>query len=379
VEHRDELLGSGRWGPAQLGLFAEEVSHGGARRFFVDTYAGFSLRVASQFGGHLYEVIQEGRPCWLYFDLEFPKHSNPGLDTDHVMRQFRQALADFCTKVELPYDESLTVVQDSSTEAKFSAHVIVKSLAFPDNVQVGVFVQAFLAYARESKDSSSASGISTDLLFIRKDLEDHQETKSIVDTSVYTKNRCFRVLYQSKYGKNVTLTLQDGAKVVHESDLPACQVLRTLVSFVPEGTAVRENTNIPDFMEHLAHLQSVREPSRCVDVDAEMQPLIHWLIEKWDDERRESEQNVAAQLPTAVENVKTVRNGRSVVYEVTLANNRFCLQRGRSHKRNAIFLRVDAKRGVFEQRCVDHVDCPNKLRWKSRREFPIPINLLPVP
>jgi len=279
--------------------------------------------------------------------------------------------------VDFPYDESLMVVQDSSTEVKFSAHVIVKSLVFPDNFQAGVVVETFLAYARESKDSSSAAGTRTDMLFIHKDPGDVRATGSVVDTSVYTRNRCFRVLYQSKYGKDAMLTLQDGARVIHESDLPAYQVLRTLVSFVPDGTAVCESTKLSTFMEHLAELRYLREPSRCVNVDAEMQPLIDWLIEKWDGERRRFEEVGARQLPTTVERLHTVRKGRSVAYEVTLANNGFCLQKGRSHKSSSIFLRVDVKRGVFEQRCVDHTKCPNRLRWKSRREFPIPIDLLP--
>merc|ERR1712071_212930 len=118
-------------------------------------------------------------------------------------------------------------------------------------------------------------------------------------------------------------------------------------------------------MEHLAELRYLREPSRCVNVDAEMQPLIDWLIEKWDGERRRFEEVGARQLPTTVERLHTVRKGRSVAYEVTLANNGFCLQKGRSHKSSSIFLRVDVKRGVFEQRCVDHTNCPNRLRWKS--------------
>ena len=36
---------------------------------------------------------KENRPCWLYFDLEFSKESNPDLDQDTVMAAFRQALS----------------------------------------------------------------------------------------------------------------------------------------------------------------------------------------------------------------------------------------------------------------------------------------------
>ncbi|KAH7721107.1 hypothetical protein AAVH_11450 [Aphelenchoides avenae] len=37
---------------------------------------------------HFYEVIQEVRPCRPYFDLEFAKDFNPGLDPGEALRGF---------------------------------------------------------------------------------------------------------------------------------------------------------------------------------------------------------------------------------------------------------------------------------------------------
>ena len=70
IEHRDRLLSSGEWTSSELGLFSEEVSDRGARRFFLNTYRGFSMDMAEREpGSNFYEVIQDGQPCWLYFDL----------------------------------------------------------------------------------------------------------------------------------------------------------------------------------------------------------------------------------------------------------------------------------------------------------------------
>ncbi|KAH7697998.1 hypothetical protein AAVH_34914, partial [Aphelenchoides avenae] len=37
---------------------------------------------------HFYEIIEEGRPCRPYFDLEFAKDLNPGLDPGEALRDF---------------------------------------------------------------------------------------------------------------------------------------------------------------------------------------------------------------------------------------------------------------------------------------------------
>lgn len=49
------------------------------RRFVAASYAGFwqrYLKIAAA-DRHFYEVIPEGSPCKLYFDLEFPRAANP--------------------------------------------------------------------------------------------------------------------------------------------------------------------------------------------------------------------------------------------------------------------------------------------------------------
>jgi hypothetical protein len=361
LRHRDELLSSGEWAPEQLGLFAEETGAGGVRRYFVDTFAGFSADVAEgPRGGHLYEVVQEERPCWLYFDLEFSRPANPALQADEVMSQFHQALAGFCATEGLPYNASLTVVLDSSTEVKFSKHVIVKSLAFQSNFQAGQFVDMFVAYARGITPSG------TKCLFAREASDDALATKPVVDTSVYSRNRCFRVLHQSKWGKDAVFELQDGGCVVQAQSLPYLQVLRTLASFVPSGTTMCKHARISTSARH-----RIGRVCGSAEVDGELKPLMDWLIHTWDAERAKVE-CVSAQ-PTYVQKVSENRDG---VLEVVLRHNRFCLDRGRSHKSNHIVLQVYKKFGIMEQSCFDR-DCSAQRKARHRRRFRVPKELLP--
>lgn len=80
---------------------------------------------------------------------------------------------------------------DSSSEAKFSRHLIVKigNHAFYNNIAVGDFVAQVLA------------GSGTSLLVKDKNGKDTY----FVDTAVYTKNRHFRLVYSCKGGRKVSL------------------------------------------------------------------------------------------------------------------------------------------------------------------------------
>eukprot|EP00889_Picochlorum_renovo_P008392 jgi/Picre1/35422/NNA_002884.t1 len=80
---------------------------------------------------------------------------------------------------------------DSSSEAKFSRHLIVRieNHAFYNNIAVGDFVAQVLA----------ESGTS---LFVK---DKNKKDTYFVDTAVYTKNRHFRLVYSCKGGRKASL------------------------------------------------------------------------------------------------------------------------------------------------------------------------------
>uniref|UniRef100_A0A1I7X9R6 GB1/RHD3-type G domain-containing protein n=1 Tax=Heterorhabditis bacteriophora TaxID=37862 RepID=A0A1I7X9R6_HETBA len=63
-------------------IFSYEVDGGlgGERRYLVTTLERFWHWYERQNNRHMYELITEESPCRLYFDLEFSKESNPGID-----------------------------------------------------------------------------------------------------------------------------------------------------------------------------------------------------------------------------------------------------------------------------------------------------------
>merc|ERR1712087_564966 len=111
------------------------------------------------------------------------------------------------------------VVLDSSTPAKFSKHVIIHrltcgELVFANNAQVGLVVRKFVEYARKRKDEPGFAR--PGCLFVRAKSssgdvavvwEDSEMNNCIVDESVYSRNRCFRLLFHSKFQKGVPLWL----------------------------------------------------------------------------------------------------------------------------------------------------------------------------
>ena len=75
-------------------MYAEETSEDGRRHFIATTPAKLwacyeQLRPAER---HHYEIIREGRPCHLYFDLEFSPCANPGLDGDALVETLMEVV-----------------------------------------------------------------------------------------------------------------------------------------------------------------------------------------------------------------------------------------------------------------------------------------------
>lgn len=147
---------------------------------------------------HWYEVVREGRPCHLYFDLEFARgpdlNANVNGDAlvnvllDHVQSLMARNWSIHIDLVQHVYE------LDSSTGEKFSRHIIVRlpHHAFLNNFVVGQFVAQVLAAA--GKD-----------LYVDKKGGAPGERLSFVDVAVYTRNRHFRLVYSCKGGKSAVL------------------------------------------------------------------------------------------------------------------------------------------------------------------------------
>ena len=148
-----------------------------------------------------------GKACRLFFDLEFDQVLNSGIDGDIVMAKFREVLiahlknflAQLCTGVAptSPDYGSFTMIElDSSNLKKFSRHLIItlNSLAFRDITHVGFFVWDFCSKIMQRIGGGDET---LNCLLIKKEKE--KEKKLFVDTGVYTKKRCLRLVLSAKF------------------------------------------------------------------------------------------------------------------------------------------------------------------------------------
>ncbi|KAH9646783.1 DNA primase [Citrus sinensis] len=204
-------------GHANVRIFSYQDHYNGQRRFLVSTYKEFwqrYKRMDSKFRHH-YEVIQEGLPCHLYFDLEFNKRVNPQKHGDEMVDiLISVTLEALFDKYSIKGDEDWIVELDSSTEVvlvnyfyhgyssaeKFSRHLIIRipKTAFKDNSHAGAFVAEICARIKSAREREAKF----ESLFVMKDSSSTEsESELFVDTAVYSRNRCFRIALSSKAGK----------------------------------------------------------------------------------------------------------------------------------------------------------------------------------
>eukprot|EP00928_Gymnodinium_smaydae_P027843 TRINITY_DN213_c0_g1_i1.p1 TRINITY_DN213_c0_g1~~TRINITY_DN213_c0_g1_i1.p1 ORF type:complete len:770 (+),score=118.16 TRINITY_DN213_c0_g1_i1:41-2311(+) len=389
----------GEYRPGQLGIFARDLSKSGAKDWLVDTFAGFALRAvpgATLCGNpaakrHLYEVILEGRPCWLYFDLEFSRGANPDIAPDEIMCAFYDTLSAFFVDMfGAPLDMTSVYELDSSTQDKFSKHVIVKRLqsqdglstngageqdtccvlAFESNEQVGFVVGRFIEFASSRKAQVDSLAR---LLFLNKERKgcdgEMPQQISLVDQGVYTRNRCFRVLFSSKFGKHRPL-LPVGR--MRSESSPELQLLNSLASYVPHDTPMMRHKAILDMHSEIIQCSGVgRRPVRGLrrsEVEISIsKDLANHLVSEWDAARSQNESLTSYRQETIVQKCIEIEDDSLVV---ALTNNRFCFHKGASHKSNGVYLVVDRRRGTFHQKCHDP-DC----RSFRSQPFSLPCDL----
>jgi DNA-directed primase/polymerase protein len=157
-------------------------------------------------------VIEAGRPCKLYFDLEFSIPANPTLNgltlvdqlLDQVIAQLRATWPDHVTTK----DDILLL--DSTSAVKFSIHVLFPTIVFVNNQIMGDWVRDFYdnKLTPGERNSMTVKKVVSDMN--EDDLATSTTTScSLIDFGVYTKNRNFRLYLSTKFGKATRLELAE--------------------------------------------------------------------------------------------------------------------------------------------------------------------------
>ncbi|XP_054711458.1 DNA-directed primase/polymerase protein-like [Uloborus diversus] len=283
-----------------------------------------------------YEVIREGFPCKLYFDLEFPTSCNSGKNGDEMTRIFSECvIALMLEKYNLKIQPIDFLWLDSSSGEKFSCHLILqmKNMAFQNNIEVGKFVnlltynilQRIEVNARSENLWPSAEDLRTLIINTKCG-----EKTLFCDEGVYTKNRNFRLYFSTKFKKNVPLVLSKYNQYVPEETEISCKEENLFYdSLITYFRYTFSLFFLTDSLRTCGNASSL-----CPELDSFILNLIKddntiGFIRKWTSLSKE----------------------QIIIYDI--GNYRFCRNIGRHHKSNNIMIIVDLKSKTYYQKCHD--------------------------
>ena len=147
-------------GEPELRYFAAETAGGKSRAYIATTLRRFWRHYAAMPSGarHYYELIREGAPCNMYFDLEFARREGEGaasVDGDALVALTvalcRAELVRMFGPADGHFAQEAVVELDSSTPTKFSRHVIIplpNRGALASNAHAGAVARAVVRAAQ---------------------------------------------------------------------------------------------------------------------------------------------------------------------------------------------------------------------------------------
>ncbi|KAB5516862.1 hypothetical protein DKX38_027510 [Salix brachista] len=367
---------------ADVRIFSYQDHHNGQRRFLVSTYTEFWRRYKNMDAKfrHHYEVIQEGLPCHLYFDLEFSRGDNAERNGDEMVDLLISVILEaLFEKYSIQGNQDWIVELDSSTAEKFSRHLIIRipKTAFKDNTHAGAFVSEICSRIHSARGRDERF----ENMFVRKDSSSAEPPSQLfIDAAVYSRNRCFRLALSSKAGKNSVLlpTERFKCKDMCEEDmfmsslicsmdvdcnkLLVCKMDMECMKTLQFDTEVSLNPVNNDYRRHCTPKEL---PSNGVPSDTGNSPFP--ALDKF-IESIASIGNISGKIRSWY----WFSEYGLMVY--SMSRNRYCERIGREHKSNHVMYVVDLRRADYYQKCHDP-DCQG---YRSPLR-PIPWNVIPDP
>ncbi|XP_015524397.1 DNA-directed primase/polymerase protein [Neodiprion pinetum] len=338
-----------------------------------------------------YEVIPDGSPCHLYFDLEFGKDLNPSSDGSKMTKTLIDVFcAHFLEHWGFPCRRSEVLSLDSTTDVKFSRHLVfrVKNVMFKNNQHAGRFVKTICSNIRQSLLLDNATRSSVDNILSRFHKEDLAElfintTKGkelFVDEGVYTRNRHFRIYKSTKLGKNSHLTVSDDSEYILSTTYTNKELglfLDSLISYVPST----KNLILLEYQDKNS-VDAIKYSKECLS-----QRRVYVRAEKKIESPYPDIDKFILDIvkPGKIREVKLLNNS---VMLYAFIDHRYCANIGRPHKSNGVYWVVDLNNKVAFQKCYDH-DCagfksaprelPEKICFEMDKETDILLSSVPDP
>ena len=175
---------------------AQDINDRGAKTYKGMTMADFTYNLENH-DANLYEIIHKDKPMCFYLDLDGKAENDENYPVEEVLNNLGDTLDEFIDHYELPKPEEgvseegyyfVWQVLDASTESKTSLHIKVESLQLENFDDLSAIAKLFKKWIKEEYENEANKR--------RKELH------SIIDFSVYNRNRLFRAYGQSKYGQD---------------------------------------------------------------------------------------------------------------------------------------------------------------------------------
>ena len=212
------------------------------------------------------------------------------------------------------------VVLKSCNGVKKSYHLIFKTAIFENNKHCKIFIETFLSRLT-NEELGSISFTTT-----------NNSRKSIIDVNVYSTNQNFRLLYSSKFGKNIPLVPVKDGYLIDSCDL-------FYDSLVSDKSYI---VNI--------HLPLVNNSTETPAV-----PRVSSVESKMQSDYPHIDRFVSSLLGNGyVRNVRTFENKGTTFKPMVMYNIqgvRYCDNVKREHRRNSIYYIADVSKQVVYQKC----------------------------
>lgn len=337
------------------GIFSYETTDDGKRTFFPAVYDEMFEYFCWGFDRHYYEVIEYLKPCHLYYDVEY-MYAEKNLNGDEIVKNIIEVSQQRLLEL-FGIDDTEVILLGTDSKTKFSRHMIIKSKtkAFYDNFHVGRFV--------------------------RENILVYPEFAEIVDQGVYSKNRCFRLIWNSKRKKSyeeqlIPIDGSNASALTSNAEF----FKSTLISYAPN----RELVGYEDMLK-------VSEDGHTRVTNVKEMPGSH-LIELSSLEGLGIEDFVLKSFDITGKISKCDYNESYNTIIFGISGCRYCRNIGREHKSNGIYIVCKLTSGVAVQRCYDP-DCrffesdpitiPEPILDKTRRKYDKMYkpkdNVVPVP
>lgn len=250
------------------------------------------------------------------------------------------------------YDDFL--ILESVNEKKASYHLILKSsrvdtpILFPNNKVCGQFVNRVIADINKARNENCLlyGKFGANILESQYKFIDNDKKKIIIDATIYTRNRQFRMLGSCKFGRNDIFQLSSLNKFKHTpKDLKNAVEISLVGNY--DQTCEEDERRIFSLAQFESHV--VASPSELVSSIKKVAPSSS------DIEPVYKSHFETMAKPGKIRNVTPLGNDRFVI---NFVNYRYCANVGRDHASNNIYIIFDQRNKTSEQKCHDEA-CKN--------------------